>query len=156
MRALVDRRGVVFRGLATLFAVAHVGAGLPLPLLLFGLLMKLDGISGDPLRGTHAWTSSEGRAWTTLGLGSVVCTLSVIYGGALLAALWTPWGESRYGSAGVRFFAVVCSIVAVVSLILILTDTAASEWLEVLLGGAAIVVAYCLCNVAVWMAFKAS
>jgi hypothetical protein len=156
MRALVDRRGVVFRVLATLFAVAHVGAGLPLPLLLFGLLMKLDGISGDPLRGGHAWMSSEAKAWTTLGLGSVVCTQSVIYGGVLLAALWTAWGGSRYGRAGVRFFAVVCSIVPVVSLILILTDTAASEWLEVLLGGVAIVVAYCLCNAAIWTAFRAT
>lgn len=156
MRAFLDRRSLAFRMLATLFALAHLTCCSTLYLGLLGLLMKFDGMGGNPLWGIHANFVSEREAWTSVGMMTFDSALSVIYGGALLPALWIRWGERPRVRTCVRFLAVLSSATAVGTLALIVPNTAEVERIEVLFGGAAMVATYCTCNVGVWIAFRGS
>lgn len=156
MRAFLDRRSLAFRVLATLFALVHLSACLPLFFFLFMLLWKMEGGRGIPHLERSDTSMSEPAAWAWLSVGSFVFALSIVFGVLLAAALWTAWGERPRVRAAVRVLAVLLSVASIVGLACVTVDTDKSEQLEVLFGGAAMAAAYCTCNVAVWIAFRGS
>jgi len=153
LRAFLDRRSLAFRVPATLFALAHMSACLPLFLFLLMMLWKMEGGRGIPRLERTDLSKSEPEAWAWLLMGTFDFALSIVFGVLLAAALWTAWGDRRRVRAGIRLFAVLLSVMSVGYLTWVTVHTDQSERLEVLFGGAAMVAAYCTCNVAVWIAF---
>jgi hypothetical protein len=156
MLAFIDRRSIVFRVAATLFALAHLSACVPLFFFLLMMLWKMDGGRGMPHLERTDWSMSEGEVWAWLVVGSVVFALSIVFGVLLAAGLWNAWGERPRVRAGVRFLAVFLGVMSAAYLAWVAVRTDQSERLEVLLGGAAMVAAYCTCHAAVWIAFRAT
>jgi len=154
VRAFLDRRRLAFRVLATLFSLAHMSTCLPLFFFLLMMLWKMEGGLGIPHLERSDTSMSEPEAWAWLSVGIFAFALSIVFGALLAASLWTAWGERRRVRAAVRFLAVFLSVMSVGYLAWVTVHTNQSERLDVLFGGAAMVAAYCMCNIAVWIAFK--
>jgi hypothetical protein len=136
----------------TLYGLPHVVAGLPAPLVIFGLALKLGGVPGNPLDiSMHPrQPPSDAIVWGSLLFWSTTMTLWFGYGSILIAASWSDRMAARWSSTGVLIAGVVTALIVV--FLGWLMSTAKDYDREVAIAfGLGFGIGYALCNVAaVW------
>lgn len=148
------RRQLLYRILVILLALPHFWACIPLPLSLYGLVVKLSGAAGHPLDiSGHPprFPKTDEEIVRELVMAFFVSLAGVLYG-AFLVLVSVPEVRKRRAVVVTSWaLAAVCTSIAIAFYVYIVATSAASERDEMLFGGGLMVLGYVGCNAVVVM-----